>query len=198
MLNLNELKKFNNNGYIAYYIPEHHLSGNSGIVYEHMIMAEELLGRELRDGETVHHEDRNKHNNSLDNLMVFKTNADHVAYHMGCEIFKEDDVYVAVKRGHKSSGSLKGSVNECPICGKEKNAWANLCMNCANKERAKHIPPKEELIAMLLEHNMLSIGKAYGVSDNAVRKWCKKYELPYLKKDIEKFRKNHAIMTIVS
>ena len=112
MINLNELKKFNNNGYIAYYIPEHHLAGKSGIVYEHMIMAEELLDRKLNEGETVHHKDRNRYNNSLNNLMVFKTNADHVAYHMGCEIIKDGDVYVSIRIGNET----------CPICGKGKDS----------------------------------------------------------------------------
>lgn len=197
MLNLNELKKFNNNGYVSYYIPEHHLAGKSGIVYEHMLMAEELLGRELNDGETVHHKDRDRYNNSLNNLMVFKTNADHAAYHGGCDIVLDGDVYVAVRTNHKSA-NFKSLVNECPICGKEKCSEAKLCMECFNKEASKNIPPKEEVIDKLLNYNMLTIGKMYGVSDNAVRRWCRKYELPYKRKDIEEFRKNHAIMTIVS
>lgn len=29
------------------------------------------------------------------------------------------------------------------------------------------------------------IGEMYGVSDSAIRKWCKTYELPYRKKDLE-------------
>ena len=33
---------------------------------------------------------------------------------------------------------------------------------------------------------MLEVGESYGVSDNAIRKWCKKYELPYKKTEINK------------
>lgn len=29
--------------------------------------------------------------------------------------------------------------------------------------------------------------KKHGVSDNAIRKWCKKYNLPYKKKDIKSY-----------
>ena len=42
-------------------------------------------------------------------------------------------------------------------------------------------PPKETLKNLLLQHNgrFVDIGKLYNVSDNAVRKWCKFYGLPY-------------------
>ena len=33
----------------------------------------------------------------------------------------------------------------------------------------------------LAELSFVEIGKKYGVSDNAIRKWCKKYNLPYKK-----------------
>jgi len=31
---------------------------------------------------------------------------------------------------------------------------------------------------------MIKVGKKYGVSDNAVRKWCKRYGLPYKSRTI--------------
>ena len=30
----------------------------------------------------------------------------------------------------------------------------------------------------LLNNSFLAVGKKYGVSDNAVRKWCKSYNIP--------------------
>lgn len=47
--------------------------GTSGCVYEHILVAESILGRRLLPGETVHHKDRNRANNSPENLMVFKS-----------------------------------------------------------------------------------------------------------------------------
>ena len=38
---------------------------------------------QLQPGNVVHHEDRDNNNNSLSNLMVFATQADHMAYHHG-------------------------------------------------------------------------------------------------------------------
>lgn len=38
-------------------------------------------------------------------------------------------------------------------------------------------PSKERLIDLLKNMSYVSIGKIYGVSDNTIRKWCKKYEI---------------------
>lgn len=35
--------------------------------------------------------------------------------------------------------------------------------------------------------SFLKIGEEYGVSDNAVRKWCKSYNLPYQKSVIKSY-----------
>jgi hypothetical protein len=41
-------------------------------------------------------------------------------------------------------------------------------------------PAKEELYRELIETpNFVALGRKYNVSDNAIRKWCKKYGLPY-------------------
>lgn len=38
-------------------------------------------------------------------------------------------------------------------------------------------PTKDELIKLIKNNSYCAIGRIYGVSDNAVRKWCKKYEI---------------------
>jgi len=62
-----------------------------------------------------------------------------------------------------------------------------MCIDCRNKEKAKNIPPKEELEKLIYEKSFVAIGKMYGVSDNAVRKWCKKYGLPYRYGELHKY-----------
>lgn len=93
---IKNLTRYETNGYYQYYIPDHHLASKSGLVYEHQLAAEEKLDRELQPGEVVHHIDRNRKNNDLNNLMVFKTNTDHSAYHAGKKIAQDGDVYIAI------------------------------------------------------------------------------------------------------
>ena len=50
-------------------------------VHEHRAVAELVLGRLLRPGEVVHHEDRDKQNNDPWNLIVFASQADHARHH---------------------------------------------------------------------------------------------------------------------
>lgn len=47
-------------------------------------------------------------------------------------------------------------------------------------------PIKEDLIALLDTHSMTDIGKIYGVSEAAMRKWYKKFNIEYRKKILHK------------
>ena len=165
------------NNYVELYMPTHHLARDNGYVYEHYLVAEKMLGRELKKGETVHHKDRNRSNNDPSNLMVFKTNADHSRFHKTNIAILEGDVYVSPKQ-----------YNKCPNCGKIISNTAKTCKKCY-KRKIKRIqqskrPPKEELEKLIYITPFTTLGKKYGVSDNAVRKWCKYYNLPYKKKDM--------------
>ena len=84
------------NGYEMIYNPTHHRADTTGCVYEHVVIAEEKLGRELKTEECVHHLNEVRNDNRTENLIVFKTVADHTAFHMGADIVLEGDVYVAL------------------------------------------------------------------------------------------------------
>lgn len=88
-------------------------------------------------------------------------------------------------------------IKQCLQCGKKINKNSTHCQNCANKItgskmlgsnnpscKVKERPSRLELIELILTKPFLQIGKEFGVSDNAIRKWCKFYNLPYRKKDI--------------
>lgn len=66
----------------------------------------------------------------------------------------------------------------CSSCGKQITAdsKSGLCKNCqAKTTRIVERPPVEELIRLLKETNFTQVGKKFGVTDNAIRKWCKSY-----------------------
>ena len=63
-----------------------------------------------------------------------------------------------------------------------------MCQECRSKERVKNIPEKEELEKLIFNIPFTEIGRKFGVSDNAVRKWCKKYQLPNKAKDIKNIK----------
>ena len=48
-------------------------------------------------------------------------------------------------------------------------------------------PSKEELLKLIKATSFTEIGRMYGVTDNAIRKWCKKYEIPSTKKELKEY-----------
>jgi len=69
------------NGYMCTYRPNHPRSHPNGYVYEHILIAEEILGRPLEPKEVVHHIDGDKFNNSHDNLLVLPSQTEHIHIH---------------------------------------------------------------------------------------------------------------------
>lgn len=159
--------------YPAIYMPEHHLANNSGIVYLHFIAAEQKLGRPLREKECVHHVNEDKNDYSEDNLWIFASKNDHVAYHRmmksnsNFELKRVNGIYYC----HTYA-------EECPLCGKKKDKSAKLCINCYKKTVA-NIPSKEDLESLLYVKNMSNteISRLYGVSHTTIRRWRKRYNL---------------------
>lgn len=77
----------------------------------------------------------------------------------------------------------------CIDCGKELSSKVKRCFNCNKKFRQENFDlpiSKEKLATLIKEESFVQIGKKYNVSDNAVRKWCKKYNLPHTKQELKK------------
>jgi len=160
--NNNEYANFVFTGkYLAIQNPSHPRARNDGYVYIHQLQAEKKLGRILNKEECVHHIDENKYNNDIENLMVFKTISDHAAFHHGCEIYLDGDVWVAKK--YKN--------NTCPICKtNKKNFRSTMCIECYSKMKAIRIPSKEILADLIFNCSFTQIGRIYGVDGNSVKK----------------------------
>lgn len=71
-------------------------------------------------------------------------------------------------------------------CGKEVSAKGLRCPECAAKlSRKVERPEREELLKLIQTKSFCEIGRMYGVSDNAIRKWCKSEGLPTTKQELK-------------
>lgn len=82
----------------------------------------------------------------------------------------------------------------CKKCKKEKKfKTSNFCLKCASENNRKvERPSKEILQKEILEYPIELIGRKYGVSGNAIRKWCKSYELSPSPHEIGYWQKKSA------
>ncbi|MDT9683396.1 HNH endonuclease signature motif containing protein [Streptomyces sp. TRM76323] len=72
---------------------------------------------------------------------------------------------------------------KCIMCGNyftPKYRGQIYCSNRCVSKSQKRIPPvdKDTLYNLLINHSFIYVGRQYNVSDNAVRKWCIKYDIP--------------------
>ncbi len=99
--------------------------------------------------------------------------------------YSPTSIKVRIYKKHKTLN--QGEKKICPICNKNFLSYnAKMCVDCYRNYQSKNVPTKEELEKLIYNMPFVKIGKKYGVSDNAVRKWCKKYGLPYKYNDLHK------------
>lgn len=86
--------------------------------------------------------------------------------------------------------SLKKHKDNFCVCGKKINHQSKSCIKCykllfkgelkqsdINYQNISKCPKKEELEELIWEQPTVHIAKKYGVTDKAVEKWCKKYNI---------------------
>jgi len=80
-------------GYVWVYKPEHPLSRKAppdyGYVLEHRVIVMEMIGRQLKPTEVIHHIDGDKSNNKPENLLLCEIQKEHNEVHTQMEIFVE-------------------------------------------------------------------------------------------------------------
>lgn len=65
---------------------------------------------------------------------------------------------------------------KCYVEFKPRNSNQKYCqLSCSVRRKVKHRPTASELQELLKSYSWVAVGRKYGVSDNAVRKWARKY-----------------------
>lgn len=96
------------------------------------------------------------------------------------KIIIEDEEQDSISIESDDIEELSKDINLCMDCNIEVKKDSSRCNQCSAKKRfldaSKDRPSYTELINELKETNYTQVGKKYGVSDNTIRKWIKKYQ----------------------
>ena len=149
--------------------------------YVHQLVATAFIPNTNNYSE-INHKDYNKENNCVENLEW--------CTHMENMVDLSNKKYDGYKDSHNKFGTHK-----CKDCGKEISYKATRCINCAAKLIAKEKGSslyknkkpltKEEINRSLIKTNgnFTESAKEFNMTDNALRKWCRKYNLPTHSRD---------------
>lgn len=153
-------------GYLAFTCTGHPCANKAGIVYIHRYMASLRIGRWINSTEDAHHIDENKRNNDWRNLRVM-SRSDHMIHHRTKGLRPKRAAYY----------------NRCNNCGKlfifTRIQQIYCSIECSSGKRKRANLSRSELIKLLKENNMTEIGRMFGVTTNAVKKWCVRLNIFY-------------------
>lgn len=108
---------------------------------------------------------------------------------------KRQKILLTSKKSNKRRINKETCENFCPICGNKMAKKSKLCIDCENKQRKEEaIKVKEQkgitrefLKQEIRNKPFTTIAKEQNVTDKCISKWCKKFDLPYTKREINKY-----------
>lgn len=103
------------------------------------------------------------------------------------KLFNEGDHYKKSKERYLNRTIKNKHIEyKCPICGNSVKTKDSLCVKCAYEQSRKVKRPQRDKLKDLIRNNPFTkIGKMYNVTDSAIKKWCKSYNLPYKTSEIK-------------
>lgn len=113
------------------------------------------------------HKDGDRCNNQIGNLRILCPNC-----------HSQTESFAGKRRKKKKLNRKTICINKCIFCNSEyeaKDKNQKYCSYGCHKKSLRLIerPSKEQLVAEISQSNYVQVGKKYGVSDNAIRKWLK-------------------------
>lgn len=125
---------------------------------------EEPLVLELHHMNGIHHDNREV------NLQILCPNCH-------SQVERLNEKAKRIKKAEKHAVAIK-PIRKCHNCNEPISQWSKKgrCVKCSQVYQRKTTrPPKKALERMIKEKSWTALGKEFGVSDNAVRKWAKNY-----------------------
>lgn len=113
-------------------------------------------------------------------------------YEKAHKLIEENNIIQKPKKEKQQKTKLQKKIeieaNHCIDCGKIIDNRSQRCEDCEHKrQRRAEWPQRDELKKLIRSKSFCAIGKQFNVSDNAIRKWCKNYNLPTKKSKIKKY-----------
>lgn len=158
------------NGYEYFYDPKHPQANKAGIVYVHRAVMYDVLGRVLTKDDVVHHRDGDRSNNDPLNLEL-TTLSKHTSEHL------KERAHPKFKAPCDHCGKM---MERTPSKRREQMFCSNKCRSTGMRKTER--PSKEKLQELLDTTTWVTIGRLFGVTDNAVRKWARYYGIKKNKK----------------
>ena len=155
--------RLDTNGYNYVYRPNHALANKAGKVYEHVYVMAQSIERKLSVGEVVHHKNRIRTNNAIENLQLMSAE-EHTRLHR-----IEDGYDIREERA-------------CLLCKSIFTQYPKITQTycspiCASIGSRKFNISREELEILVWKFPTVKVAEILGVSDVAVAKRCKKLEI---------------------
>lgn len=165
-------KYISNAGYVTAKAYNHHNAVNINI---HREVYKAFVG-DIPENNDVHHIDHNRLNNHVENLDTLTRTENTIE-----QVIYNNGVY---KDSHNTNNTHK-----CKECGAPIHYKATYCRKhsylLSGRNYKNGLIEKTTLVNLLTKENgnFTKVGKELGITDNAVRKWCKKYSLPQKTKE---------------
>ena len=173
------MKTRNLNGYVVVYCPDHPRSMRNknwdGWVYEHIMTAMKMLGRDLREDEEIHHLDFNRSNNDPSNLLVLPK-SQHTKLHEWLKAGAPGYERPGENRVNSVKPKFTRRCSQCSaVLFRDQELYCSEKCCRLSRRKVLHRPSLETLEQDIEQLGYLGTGRKYGVTDNCIRKWIRQY-----------------------